>query len=77
MSFWSSRTIYLEGKRKAVLLVNSTPEKMSVDAQLPAGLEKTNRKTKDYFKKKEDVLEVKDGRFHVDMAPYETRVYAW
>jgi hypothetical protein len=74
------RCLYMQGRPRCVLMVNGTPEKLETEARLPAltpGLEKTNAKTKDFFKKREDVIEIKEGRFRVALEPYETRVYCW
>lgn len=69
----------ITGGRKVLLLVNPTPEKLETQAVLPAaaGLDKASAKAKDFFKKRDDVLELKSGRFHITLNPYETRVYAW
>ena len=66
-------------KQRAVLMVNSTPEKLEAEARLPVvfRMEKTNAEMKDYFKKRTDSVEVKDGRFRVALEPYETRAYSW
>ena len=61
-------------------MVNPTDQVLKAEAQLPPAhpsAEKTKAKLKDFFKKREDVLEIKDGRFTVVLEPYETRVYTW
>jgi hypothetical protein len=74
------RCLYMQGPQPCVLMVNGTPEKLEAEARLPAvtpGLERANAFLKDFFKKREAPLEVKEGRFRVALEPYETRVYAW
>ena len=65
--------------QRCVLMVNSTPEKLEAEARLPAAycMGNANVEIKDYFKKRTDSVKVKDGRFHVALEPYETRVYGW
>ena len=64
--------------RHTVLMVNGTPEKLEAEAHLPALWdEKANIQMKDSFKKRNDTIDVKDGRFRVALEPYETRAYGW
>lgn len=74
------RCLYLQGKQRCVLMVNGAPEKLEAEARLPAlspALEKANANLKDFFKRREERLEVKSGRFRVALEPYEVRVYCW
>jgi len=65
--------------QRIVLMVNSTPEKLEAEARLPAVacMAKMDAEMKDYFKKRTDRVEMKDGRFRVALEPYETRAYRW
>ena len=67
------------GRQRVVLMVNGTPEKLESEMKFPAvkGIEDVSVKMKDFFKKSEDILEVKKGVVRVTLEPYETRVYSW
>ncbi len=68
--------ILLEGRaQRLLLLVNATPEKMEVEAELPGNTEGA-RTFRDFFKRRGDALSVTSGHFHIALAPYETRAYA-
>ncbi len=74
------RCLYAQGPKRYVLMVNSTPEKLETVALLPTltpGVKKTNAKMKDYFKMSEEVVDVNEGVFRIDLEPYGTRVYTW
>ncbi len=74
------RCLYMRDQHAVILMVNPTDQVLKAEAQLPPAhpsAEKTKAKLKDFFKKREDVLEIKDGRFTVVLEPYETRVYTW
>ena len=61
--------------QRFLLLVNSTPSPIQVEAAIPQGEEFT-QKMRDFFKKDNlEALEIKAGRFGITLEPYETRVY--
>ena len=60
--------------QRILLLVNNTPEKINAEAGIP-GAENVSNEFRDFFKKRDESLYVRSGKFRIALEPYETRVY--
>ena len=53
--------------QRYLLLVNATSEKIETEAVIP-GAENVSKEFRDFFKKRDDVLSVKSGKFRIALA---------